>query len=83
MCNMETKPVKRHNEQNGLFVHLLIAKQSLVYMYLTCPLMQNRHKPLKSQTKIAADDTFIFSLYIYKKIRLDVHVNPLLGKGIT
>ena len=32
-------------------------------------------KPLKRQTKIAADDTLIFYFYLLKKIRLDFRVN--------
>ena len=38
---------------------------------------------LSLPNKIAADDTFIylifFNFYLSKKIRLDVHVNPLLA----
>ena len=34
--------------------------------------LQNLHKPLKRQTKIAADDILIFYFYLLKKIRLDL-----------
>ena len=38
---------------------------------------------LKEQSKTAADVFFFFYFYLSKKIRLDVHVNPLLDRGFT
>ena len=39
--------------------------------------------PYSAKQKFQQTTLYFFYLYIYKKIRLDVQVNPLLGRGFT
>ena len=39
--------------------------------------------PYSAKQKLQQTTLYFFYLYIYKQIRLDVHVNPLLCRGFT
>ena len=66
MCNMETKPVKKNDEQNWHFVHLLKAKLGLhvpnMSPYAKLPLTLKAQNP-----KLQQSTFYVFTFIIRRK----------------